>query len=498
MHLRYGDGVITMPTQRAQNLLSSMLMAAGVAVSGSLPAVALADLASAEVVSDAIADAAGRILPAVVNVSATHIEEAGSRRFHSRAPNMGPWGELFRPPMDEGPQNREAASRGSGFFIDREGYVLTNNHVVDGADTITLTTHDKHQLNATVVGTDPKTDIALLKVDSDYEIEPAVLGSSADLRVGQWAIAIGNPFADFEGTVTFGIVSASGRSALNFGGGSPTIQDYIQTDASINPGNSGGPLANIRGEVIGINAAISSPSGGNVGIGFAIPVDLVKEVLSDLKTYGEVRRAFLGVNIQEVDGNLADALGLDEASGVLVSSVIPEGPAESGGLEEGDVIVEFNGQPIATIPRLQRLVASADVGSKAKVGVIRDGERKSFKVELAPMDEDPGQRLSDSGESTAGKWLGLDVVALDSPRAQPFESEATAGVLIVEVDAGSSGARGHLQPGYVIQKLGSHKIAGMADFRQAIEQLEERDEGKPIVVHVLQRGGFSRFFALVP
>ena len=488
--------------RRRSPMVAALLISGGVFGGGASPLLSAASAATttgdrhaAEVLSDAVASAAETILPSVVNISATHMEKVDKRFQHPFfIPGME---DMFRRRLDELPDEREARSLGSGFFISDDGYILTNNHVVEDADNILVTTHDEREFAAEIVGTDPSTDVALLKVEPEGKIVPANLGDSSSLRIGELAIAVGNPFSSFAGTVTLGIISANGRSSLRFGSTSPSIQDYIQTDASINPGNSGGPLANIRGEVIGINSAISSPSGVNVGIGFAIPIGLAREILDDLKEHGEVRRAFLGVHIQEVDANLAEALGLDGPQGVLVSGLLNDGPAAEAGILDGDVIIEFNGRPVESIPKLQRMVGSSEVGTNAKVVVIRDGERKRFKVELALMNN-VVETESESAGSDGDPWMGLEIVSLDSPEAKTANIDATRGVMIVSVEPGSPAARAELRPGYVIQKLGVFEISGPRDFREARGELAKDAGDRAIAVYVRLPGGGQRYFALAP
>lgn len=477
-----------------QNPLKNALAVGVVAAATLIPSSrAQADTSAAEVLSDAVASAAEILLPSVVNISATRMEEV-DKNYHQMPFMIPGWEDMFKRRMDEMPDEREATSLGSGFFISEDGYLLTNNHVIKDAQDVVVTTLDERVFHAEIVGTDPSTDVALLKVESDGKIIPAKFAESAELRVGELAIAVGNPFSNFAGTVTLGIISAAGRSSLRFGGGSPSIQDYIQTDAAINPGNSGGPLANIRGEVIGINSAISSPSGVNVGIGFAVPVSLVDEILDDLKEFGEVRRAFLGVNIQEVDGNLAEALGLDGPEGVLISGMIEDGPAAEAGLQEGDVIVEFNGNHVPSIPKLQRMVGSAEIGSKAEVVVVRDGDRKRFKVKLAKMDDN--QQLAAAEGESKDLWKGLEVVGLDSRQAINMGIEAESGVVIVDIAPGSAASHAGLRPGYVIKKLGEHRIEGMSDYRDARRDLDKGENDRAIAVYVQLPGGGQRYFAL--
>lgn len=441
---------------------------------------------------EAVTEAAGGVLPTVVNVSVRRSVERPEGFSHPNLP--APFDEMFRRQMQDMPEVQEAMSLGSGFIIDGDGYILTNGHVVKEADEIEVTLLDERSYAAEVVGTDTKTDIALLKIEPDGEIPSATLGSSSGLRVGQWAIAIGNPFNNFEGTVTLGIVSARGRSSLNFGRGTPNIQDYIQTDASINPGNSGGPLVDIHGRVIGINSAISSPTGGNVGIGFAIPIDMVKEVLTDLREYGEVRRAYLGVNIQEVDGPLAEALGLEGPEGVLVSEVMEGTPAENAGIIGGDVIVDFNGEAVPTIPKLQRMVGSAEIGSKARVGIIRDGKRREYDVVLESMND---AQVASSSQQPAQEWLGIEVAGLDSPAAERLGVEANKGVVVVSVEQGTSAQRSGLHAGFVIQQIGGFDIADISDWRDAVSELKGKEGKRPLAVYV-DTGRGQRYLAIAP
>jgi serine protease Do len=476
---------------------AAIAMVAAASTFGTLGGTAFAvehnpDYSAAEALSNALASAAETMLPSVVNISATHIEKVDKNFQHPPFVIPG-WEDMFRRRMQELPDEREATSLGSGFFISDDGYILTNNHVIEDADEVIVTTQDEREFSAEIVGTDPSTDVALLKVDPDGEIAPARLGDSSTLRVGELSIAIGNPFSRFAGTVTLGIVSACDRSSLQFASRSPAIQDYIQTDAAINPGNSGGPLVNVRGEVIGINSAINSPSGVNVGIGFAIPINLVKEILGDLKEYGEVRRAFLGVNIQAVDGKMAEALGLEEAGGVLISGLMDEGPAKEAGLREGDVIVEFDGKRVTTMPKLQRMVGGSEIGRKVEIVVIRDGDRKRIKVRLGKMDEST-QVAADS--KSAGGWMGLEVTGLDSPEADALGVDVDHGVLIVSIAPGSEASHANLRPGYVIQKIGEYEIDNLGDYRKARKALKKDESKRAIAVYVRLPGGGQRYFAL--
>src|SRR5206468_6260572 len=295
-----------------------------------------------------------------------------------------PQEELFRRFFGQEMRHpRTMPSSGSGFIIDREGHILTNNHVVQNASDITVTLNDKRSFKAKVIGTDPETDVAVIKINGD-DLPVLQLGDSDQMRVGDWAIAIGNPLGQLRGSVTVGIVSATGRSNLNIFGGTPDFQDFIQTDASINFGNSGGPLCNIRGEAIGINTAIN-PSGQ--GIGFAIPINLARHVADQLMAHGEVQRAWLGVNLAELTPEIAEGFGLKEDHGVVISNVLPGQPADKAGLRRNDVIVEYDGQPVADLQKFRLKVADTAVGRKVPVVVLRDGRKVTVYVTLGQRDQ---------------------------------------------------------------------------------------------------------------
>jgi len=354
---------------------------APVAVALTLAALTLAaaGAASARSAPESFADLAEELLPTVVNIATTQMvatqrgqefEEFFKEFFERRG------GE---PPPQE---KRRASSLGSGFIIDPSGYIVTNNHVIAEADEITVRLHDDTSLQATVVGRDEKTDLALLKVESDKPLPAAKWGRSEDTRIGDWVVAIGNPFG-LGGSVTAGIVSARQRD-INSG----PYDDFIQTDAAINRGNSGGPMFNVDGEVIGVNTAIFSPSGGSVGIGFAIPSALVQNVIAQLKEHGEVRRGWLGVRIQSVTQELAEGMRLDSAHGALVASVTEGGPAAEAGILQGDVVIEFNGRIVPDMRKLPRMVAETPIGEAVDVVVWRKGEKLNFKVKLGELTEE--------------------------------------------------------------------------------------------------------------
>ncbi len=422
-----------------------------------------------------VAQAAEKVLPAVVNIQAKKVVKISNpmQQFHRRFDNDF-FRDFFRQPF---PEEHETESRGSGFVFNAEGWILTNNHVVSGADKVTVTFIDGRKYDAEVKGRDPKTDLAVLKIEVDNKLPTALLGDSEKIKVGNWCIAIGNPFYNLEGTVTFGVVSAKGRNQLNLGTASPSIQDYIQTDASINPGNSGGPLIDINGKVIGINSAIASPSGGNVGIGFAIPINLVKEVLDDLVKFGEVRRAFLGVTIQELTPLLAEAKKLENVEGILVNSVLEDGPAEKGGIKAGDVIVEFDGRPITTVAKLQRIVGASEIDKKVKVKVIRDGKAKTFRITLGKMDED-AVLASTRGENET-PWLGIEVADTDTDEADRLGMKGEKGVVVTAVEAFSPAAEAGIRPGMIIKEIEQRKIINVKTFIEMSEKLN--NAAKPLI-----------------
>ena len=335
------------------------------------------------------ADLAARVSPAVVNVKVTSVEKAAfpDQLFGKDFPFPG-----FEVPIPQQPQKFKRQGTGSGFVISKDGLILTNNHVIDNAQVITVTLNDKDQYKAKVVGRDPKTDLALLKIEPKESLPTVSLGDSDAMRVGDWVMAIGNPFG-LTKTVTTGIVSAKGRTI-----GAGPYDNFIQTDAPINPGNSGGPLFNMAGEVIGINTAIFSQSGGNMGIGFAIPMNLVKSLLPQLETKGTVTRGWLGVAVQPVTPELARSFGLQQAQGALVGDVMAQGPAQKAGIKRGDVIVSFDGKKVDDSAALPMLVASTPVGKTVPVQVIRDGKTTTVNVEIRQT-----QRSNCGGETGSGK-----------------------------------------------------------------------------------------------
>ncbi len=429
------------------------------------------------------------VVPAVVNVSTEHV-------FKHPPIQGSPFEEFFReffkdlPPMPE-----RSRSLGSGFIFLRKGneyYILTNNHVVKDADKIVVKLHDESEFKGDeveVVGTDPRTDLAVLKIRSDHELPVAPLGDSDSIQVGDWAIAIGNPFG-LERTVTVGVISATGRSGLALPEG-PSYQDFIQTDAAINPGNSGGPLVNIRGQVIGVNTAISTPSGGNVGIGFAIPINLAKYVATQLIEKGRVIRGYLGILPQPLTPELAEAYGLEKPEGVLVARVVENTPAEKAGLQEGDVIVEFNGKPVTTVEKFRIMVAETPPGTEVTLKVVRpDGSQTTLRATLAEFPSSataaaPGQGEQPEVVPGHATWLGLEVADVRSEDAQKLGVSQDQGVVVLKVEPNSRAEDAGFQRGDVIQRIGELEIQGLKDFKDA--QKRYQDAKRPIIFKVIRR-----------
>ena len=439
------------------------------------------------------------ISPSVVNISST--QEVKSRNpFGPGGPGGGgPGGGGEDDPFQEfyGPFERffgqprrpfKAKSLGSGFVIDStRGFILTNNHVVENADEIVVKLSNGKEFKAKVVGRDSKTDIALIEIKGDAKDLPAVkLGDSKSLRVGEWVVAIGNPFG-LENTVTVGIVSAMGRH-INQG----PYDNFIQTDAAINPGNSGGPLLNTKGEVVGINTAIFSRGGGNIGIGFAIPIDLAKEIVPQLKDKGRVTRGWLGVMIQKVTPDIAESLGLEESKGALVADVVKDGPAEAAGLKQGDVIVEFDGKPVADSAELPLLVARTPVGKSVPLVIIRDKKRENVTVTISELKEEEELAQGPGGTS---EDLGLAVQTLTPELAENLGLErGVKGVVVTQVDPSGPGGDAGLRRGDVILEVNRAPVKDVAAYTKA---LRGAGKGKSILF-LVRRGDNTIFLAVKP
>lgn len=376
--------------------------------------------------------------------------------------------EIFRHFFEyrDRPQQREAASMGSGFIISKDGYVLTNNHVIDGADEVMVRLLDRREFKAAVIGTDPRSDIALLKVDAG-DLPHVKFAQPDQLKVGEWVLAIGSPFG-LDYSVSAGIVSAIGRSIPN--NRNENYVPFIQTDVAINPGNSGGPLFNLSGEVVGINSQIYTRSGGSIGLSFSIPVALVLDVTEQLKADGRVARGRLGVGIQDVDADLAESFGLDKPTGALVSHLDPDGPAAKAGFKVGDVIVTFDGQAIARSSDLPHIVGRTKPGKRVPVAVVRDGRERTIKVVVGELDTGSAQASTGVPATPGAKnRLGLAVQALDDEARTRWNVDA--GVLVTQVEQGSAAATAKLQQGDVITLLGGQSVDSVADFERIVKAL---------------------------
>ena len=397
-------------------------------------------------------------------------------------PAMNPFGDFFGPFFEGNPPRRvQTAGVGSGFVISQDGYILTNNHVVEDADQIKVKLSNGKEYEGKVVGRDPKTDLAIVKVERSSDLHPLTLGNSEDLKVGSWVVAIGSPFG-LEQTVTAGIVSAKGRVI-----GSGPYDNFIQTDASINPGNSGGPLVNMRGEVVGINTAII-PNGQ--GIGFAIPINTAKEIVPQLEEKGHVTRGWMGVSIQEVTPALAKSFDLKEKQGALVAQVVSGGPAEKAGIEQGDVILGFDGKEIAESKDLPRIVASTPVGKTVTVKLLRNGKVVDRQVKVGEMEE----KADISKLPSSHKTLGIVVQNLTPEIAKELGVKKDAGIVVTQVEPGSPAADAGIQTGDVIQQVNRKPVKNVEDFVQKVEKATDKDN----VLLLIQRGQNSLFAAVTP
>jgi serine protease Do len=418
---------------------------------------------------------------AVVNISTTQVVKNPMAPDNQGNPN-DPFQEFFRQFMGNMPRTYRTHSLGSGFIVRPDGYIVTNNHVVDGATEITVKLSGGRHFTAKVVGRDPKTDLALLKIDAQ-NLPSVAFGDSDKLQVGEPVMAIGNPFG-LEGTVTTGIVSAKGRVI-----GEGPYDDFIQTDASINPGNSGGPLVNQAGQVVGIDTAIVSQSGGSVGIGFAIPINEAKTILPQLEAKGHVTRGWLGVSLQPMTAELAKAFKLEPGQGALVADVMPNSPAAKAGLKTGDVITEYDGHTIAKAGDLSRLVGGTPVGQSAMVRVLRDGKPLTVTAQIATLPEP--QQVAEATPA-GGKSLGLTVQPLTSALAKRLEVPDKAGLVVAEVADGSPAVEAGIQPGDVIVEANRQPVHSVAALQKAIA---DQKAGEPTLLRIHRRDA-SLFVAI--
>ena len=484
------------PTRLAMRA-GAVLLAAALIVPAALPAVAQARAAP-----DSFADLAEKLLPGVVNISSSQTVQSHNERQGPEIPTFppgSPFEQFFRDFLDRnrpnqhgehGPQTppHKTQSLGSGFIVDTSGIVVTNNHVIDGADEITVTLQDNTVLKATLVGRDERTDIAVLKVASDKPLPALSFGDSDRSRVGDWVLAIGNPFG-LGGSVTAGIVSARGRDIQQ-----GPYDNFIQTDAAINRGNSGGPLFNLDGEVIGINTAIYSPSGGSIGIGFSIPSNLAKTVVAQLRDFGRAKRGWLGVKIQQVTPDIAESMGLKEAVGALVANVEDGGPAQAAKLRGGDIILKFDGQEVKEMRTLPRIVAETEIGRDVPVTVWRDGHELTLTAKVGELPDE--QKVATAAPDrpvpshpTELPDLGLTLSAITQEARDHYQlGDDQKGVLITDVAAGSSAAERGVKPGDVIVEVQQQEVNTPADVVERVERVRKTSRKSVLMLIQSQDG----------
>jgi serine protease Do len=437
--------------------------------------------------SKAFSGIAKKVTPAVVAVKVEKTMTSNSNMSNSPFDD-----EFFRrffgpqfSPRGQQPRSEKREGQGSGFIISEDGYILTNNHVVADVDKITVVLKDGRKLDAKVIGTDDKSEVALIKVDAK-DLPIVELGDSDELEVGEWVIAVGNPFGLAE-TVTVGIVSAKGRQIGITDGG---YEDFIQTDAAINPGNSGGPLLNIDGKVVGINTAIISQSGGYMGVGLAIPINMAKLIKDQIMTTGKVERGYIGVtmNPEGLTQELAESFGLDKNVGVLVTEIEPESPADKAGLKQGDVILKMNGKEVRSNESLRNTVSLMAPGTKIKLVIFRDGKEKEMSVEVGSLSKSRfGMEMSD-----LGKKLGLGIVPINSEIARQLNVRGDKGVIVAEVTSGSPAEDIGIEPGMIILSVNQIPVNTVAEFNKA---LEESAKSKKAVL-LVKSGRFSQYVVL--
>ncbi len=448
-----------------------------------------------------VADLADKVLPAVVEISVESKVAGSAQPEAPQLPEDSPFkdffDDFFKKRQGEGGGDRTVNSMGSGFIVDASGVVITNNHVVEGAESIEIRLQDGRTLKAELKGRDPKTDLAVLTVKSDKPLPTVTFGDSDALRIGEWVMAIGNPFG-LGGSVSLGIVSARNRD-INAG----PYDDFIQTDAAINKGNSGGPLFNMQGQVVGINTAIFSPTGGSVGIGFSVPANTARGIVDQLAKYGETRRGWLGVKVQSVTDDIAESMGLDRPRGALVADVTEGSPGKAAGIEAGDVITEFNGKPITEMKELPRAVAESEVGKEVTVKALRKGKSVEFKVAIGRLED--GEKLvaqqdasKAAGAPATATILGMTVSSLTDELRTTFKTdEKVKGAIVTEVASDGAAREKEVEAGDVILEAGGKSVAGAPDVSDAVTAAEKA--GKSSVLMLIAKAGKAgetRFIAL--
>jgi serine protease Do len=466
--------------------------------------------ANAAPLPDSFAPLVEKVLPAVVTIATTQVQGGNNntegRRGIPQAPQFppgSPFEQFFREfgmPQMQQQRPQKLTALGSGFIIDPSGVIVTNNHVVENGTDIKVTLQDGTVLPAKLVGHDERTDLALVKIEAGHPLASVQFGDSDQMRVGDWIVAAGNPFG-LGGTVTAGIVSARGRN-INAG----PYDDFLQIDAPINRGNSGGPTFNLQGQVVGVNTAIYSPNGGSVGIGFAIPANVVKSVVAALQNGGHVTRGWLGVEIQQITPEMADALGLDKDRGALVAGVQADSPASKAGIKVGDVITAYSGKPVNSLQNLTSAVAATKVGSNATIDVIRGGKEQTLTVTIAQLKDEQqanagsrtGKRGSSSGQSSGSAQqtaLGLRLAPLNQAARQRFDlSSDVSGVVVVGSADNSAAADLGVQPGDVIEQVNNHEVSQPKDVSAQVEQA--RKAGRKQVALLVNHGGQRQFIAV--
>lgn len=473
------------------------------AVAGMLAGATVSD-AVARSAPDSFADLVEKLMPSVVNIATTQKMPERRQMDVPKLPPGSPFEEFFKDFFERQQrggtpqqQRRPVTSLGSGFVVDAAGFIVTNNHVIDGAEEIKVILQSGVEIPAKLVGTDQQTDIAVLQVETKEKLVPIVWGDSDKARVGDWVLAIGNPFG-LGGSVTAGIVSARGRDI-----GAGRYDDFIQTDASINKGNSGGPLFNTDGQVIGVNTAIYSQSGGSVGIGFSVPSIIAQRVAMQIREFGKTKRGWLGVRIQAVTDEIAENLGLDKARGAMVAGVTEGGPADKARIEAGDVILSFDGKPVADMRALPRIVADSPIGKTVPVEVWRKGKRETIRAQVGELNEEDVAMAAQPSQGGGGAprgtvdidALGMSLARLTPELRQKFELKPDAkGVVVTEVKSDGAAAAKDLRAGDLILDVHGAEVASPEDVREKVKQAQA--EKKRSVLLRIQRGGDTRFVPL--